>query len=110
MTRLSLSRIAQTWRELDFCGPAHCIGREVHLVQAGGRRPKGTISDHHENPGLPFIRTARLAELLMPDEGSLTLYIFISALLPHRRLARQTRTYQTDDVFAPASIYSFQYN
>ncbi|MGA9546784.1 MAG: hypothetical protein WBS14_03775 [Rhodomicrobium sp.] len=51
MTRVSLSRIAQTWGKLDFVVQPIAFVRS-HLGQAGGRRPKGMIPDHHENLGL----------------------------------------------------------
>ena len=79
MTRVSLSRIAQTWRKLIlWSSPLHWP--EVTLCKLAAGAPRERFLTTMKISVWPFIRMARLAELLMPDEGSLTfLYLYIGA-------------------------------
>jgi hypothetical protein len=106
MPRVSLSRIAQTWGKLDFVVQPIALP-EVALCKHAAGAPRERFLATMKIPVWPFIRMARLAEPLMPDEGSPTLYVLISAPLPHQRLGRQTRTYQRAMYSPPLQYTAF---
>jgi enoyl-[acyl-carrier-protein] reductase (NADH) len=78
MPRVSLSRIAQTWGKLTFVVQPIALP-EVALCKHAAGAPRERFLATMKIPVWPFIRMARLAEPLMPDEGSPTLMSYIGA-------------------------------